>query len=329
MKRLTKIGIAAVLLLSFLVCSAIGYFFYWQTSPNRLLEDETVIIASGTGVSGIAGALAEQKVIDNPLLFKAMVVIEGEQKALKAGEYLFAAGSTPQEVMQQLSKGEVVVHSITIVEGMKSAQILARINAAELLEGEPIATIEEGSVLPETYHYQRGETRAAVLARMQTALQDAFEPLWETRQENLPFTTKREAIILASIVEKETGVDGERGLVASVFVNRLRKGMKLQSDPTVIHATELRTGKPMERQLFTGDLQRDHPYNTYTRVGLTPGPICNPGIEAIKAVLNPPSSDYFYFVATGNGGHRFARTLSEHNQNVADYRRVLRKSGKR
>ena len=306
-----------------------AYFLQWKSSPAPTMQDTSVLIEPGTGVRGIIAKLQDADLLDAPYMFKALVIMKGAQGHLKAGEYLFEAGSTPEEILDKLSGGEVIRHQITIPEGWTSAAIRARILADDRLQGELPETLKEASILPETYQFLRGETREALLSRMQIALQEKLQPLWEGRADDLPYKTLDEALVLASIVEKETGVDGERGLVASVFVNRLRAGMPLQSDPTVIYAVEKKNGKPLERPLYKKDLEIDSPYNTYKNNGFPPSPIANPGLESIIAVLNPPKSQYYYFVATGTGGHNFSTNLAEHNANVAKYRAELRKQGLR
>jgi UPF0755 protein len=202
----------------------------------------------------------------------------------------------------------------------------------ELLEGAFPADIAQGSLLPETYHYVYGDTRIDMVQRMQKAMTSTLDELWEKRRMDTPITTKEQALILASIVEKETGVAGERPLVASVFVNRLRKGMLLQTDPTVIYAMNKGVNKndglgPLGRRLLSKDLEIDSPYNTYKNAGLPPGPIANPGADSIAAVLDPEKNDYFYFVADGKGGHIFSKTLAEHNANVAKWRKIRKEQG--
>ena len=194
----------------------------------------------------------------------------------------------------------------------------------ERLKGAMPMGVVEGSLMPDTYHFHKGDSRQSVVDRMQQPMKQALAELWQQRQSGLPFKTKEEALVLASIVEKETGVDQERGRVAAIFINRLRKNMLLQSDPTVVYGIELENG-PMERQLLKKDLAIDHPFNTYVHAGLPPAPIANPGRASIQAVLNPPKTDEYYFVATGRGGHYFSKTLAEHNRNVARYRAELRR----
>jgi UPF0755 protein len=221
----------------------------------------------------------------------------------------------------------VVIRKLTIPEGLTSTQIRDILAKAEGLSGSPL-TAPEGSLLPETYDYAWGDTRAGLIRRMAAAQRTTLEALWRERQTGLPLTGPREAVILASIVEKETGAASERARVAAVFHNRLRRGMRLQSDPTIIYA--LTGGKTrLGRNLNRADLAIDHPYNTYRIKGLPPGPIANPGRAALIAVLNPVKSTELYFVADGSGGHAFAKTLKEHNRNVAKWRRLLRRTGKR
>jgi len=210
---------------------------------------------------------------------------------------------------------------ITIPEGLTSIEIFDLVSAAKDLSGELTVTAAEGSLMPETYSVTLGATRDAFVTRMAVAADAAKAELWPERAPDLPFDTWEEAVTLASIVEKETGVAAERGKVAGVFINRLRIGMRLQSDPTVIYGITQGSG-PLGRKLRRSDLDTDTPYNSYTRAGLPPGPICNPGRAALKAVLNPVETDAFYFVADGTGGHAFARTLAEHNRNVAKWRKL-------
>lgn len=296
-------------------------------SQGPLSEEKIVLIERGSGVSVIAAKLESERVIDNPFLFKIAARLTDKHGFLKAGEYQFPAAVPMATVMEMLHNGDTYDRAITIAEGLTSWQVVQRLNAVEQLEGELVDIPEEGSLLPETYHFMTGDTRAAKIAEMQAAMTRTIDELWEGRAENLPFDTKEQAIILASIVEKETGVAEERERVAGVFVNRLRLGMPLQTDPTVIYA--ITKGKiqeggqgPLGRRLLSKDLQTDSPYNTYKNAGLPPGPIANPGRAAIAATLNPEEHNYIYFVADGTGGHAFARTLAEHNANVAKWRRV-------
>ena len=289
--------------------------------PGPLMGDTIVHIAPGGGVEEIAARLKENGIIDDDLIFRLGVRVLGETRRLKAGEYLFMAGVSMRGAVQILTGGETVKHKLTLPEGLTSAEAFALVEAAEFLSGETGPVPAEGSLLPETYLSERGEVRAALIGRMWRARDEALAELWPKRAGGLPFNTPEEALILASIVEKETGVPAERPLVASVFVNRLRKGMRLQSDPTVVYGLTGGTS-PLGRALTRQDLKTPGPYNTYLNAGLTPGPIANPGRAAIEAVLNPAKTKFLYFVADGSGGHAFAETLAAHNRNVSKWRKL-------
>ncbi len=298
-------------------------------APGASSEDRFIIVARGDHLAEIAGRLEEEKLIEHPLVFKIAARLSGAESKLKAGEYLVPARASQRDILALLESGKVYNRAITIPEGLTSYEIVRLINAAEYMEGEITDIPEEGYLLPETYSYARNEPRSAVIARMRAAMEETLNALWESRAENLPFDTKEEALVLASIVEKETGVGEERAKVAGVFVNRLEIGMPLQTDPTVIYAITKgqheNEGKgPLGRRLLRKDLEIDSPYNTYKYPGLPPGPIANPGRAAIEATLNPAEHEYLYFVADGTGGHAFGKTLAEHNKNVREWRKVRR-----
>ena len=226
--------------------------------------------------------------------------------------------------MQKIAKGDVFYRKITLPEGLTNAEIAQILNENPYLSGELALGDKQGLILPETYTFPFGTARQKIVAEAQADMQKTLDEAWNARDLNLPIKNKKELLILASIIEKETGIVDERPLVASVFLNRLRKGMRLQTDPTVIYAiTEGETS--FGRSLKKKDLKIDSPYNTYLNYGLPPGPICNPGREAIMAAAHPAESDYLYFVADGKGGHRFAKSLSEHNRNVKTWVRSIRK----
>jgi UPF0755 protein len=300
------------------------YALDYYLSPGPTTEPTTVFFARGVGFHGIVDSMAQSGVIDNPVMFKAIAVATGSARNFKAGEYAIPAQATPTAIMKMLAAGKVVVHKVTIAEGLNVREITKILQNEPTLEGDVPAGIKEGSLLPETYHFMRGDKRADVVARMQDAMKTTLDSLWEKRKENPYITTREQALILASIVEKETGVVYERPRVASVFYNRLRLGMRLQTDPTVAYGIEQKLGAPMGRLLTSNDLQTPTPYNTYTIDGLPPTPIANPGKASIEAVMNPPETKDLYFVATGNGGHNFASSLEEHNRNVAQYRQAIR-----
>ena len=281
------------------------------------------MVARGQGFSGISKQLATAGIVRQALLFQAVARLERRTRSLQAGEFVFPAQVSMAGVLDILEAGKTVVRRLTVPEGLTSAEVVALVAQAEGLTGELDHVPPQGALLPETYYYTWGDSRVDLLAWMNSSMSELVLELWPTRQQDLPFTSPKEAVILASIVEKETGLASERPLVASVFLNRLRKGMRLQSDPTVAYA--LTNGKrPLERALTRADWKLESPYNTYLIKGLPPGPIANPGRESIQAVLNPATSDYLYFVADGRGGHVFARTLKEHNRNVAKWRQWKR-----
>lgn len=316
----------ALMLMAFV---AVGVSVY-QYKNTRSRVDVALVIAPKTGTRAMMAQLHEAGLLPPPVLTVIPMLMNTNYKRLQAGEYAFVAGTTPAQVIEKIARGEVVVHKITIPEGWNVAQVRAALMAEPLLTGDVPANIPEGSLLPDTMHFSRGEARSNVIARMQKAQAELMAKLWPLRAEGLPIQTPEEAIILASIIEKETGVDAERGQVAGVFTNRLRIGMRLQTDPSVVYGIEVaQGGVPMARELTRGDLDRDTPYNSYTRAGLPPTPICNPGRAALEAALQPQTTDALYFVATGTGGHRFAATLKEHEANVAVYRAVMKAGGSR
>jgi UPF0755 protein len=288
-------------------------------APGPTADEVVVVLPRGVGLPGIAERLHQAGVIAYPEIWALTVKALGEGQALKAGEYRFKARVTPREATLKLREGDVVIRRLTVPEGLSARQALALIAATEGLEGPTPDGIEEGSLLPETYRYSWGDQRAQIVERMRRGMAEAIDKLWLGRADNLPYKTRREALVLASIVEKETGLASERPRIASVFVNRLRLGMKLQSDPTVIYGLTKGAG-PLDRPLSRADLAQATPWNTYAIDGLPPTPIALPGIDAIRAVLNPDRTDELYFVADGSGGHAFAKTLADHNRNVARYR---------
>lgn len=290
------------------------------SEPGPLEEPAVLWIERGNGVQTIATKLEEMGAIEDDRLFRLAGRIDALAPDLKAGEFEIPAGASVKDIITLLKEGDAVLRFVTVPEGRTSRQVIAIINAADMLEGELVDPPAEGSLLPETYSYQRGDDRSSIIDRMQTAHDEVLAELWPGRAEGLPFDTPEEAVILASIVEKETGVAEERPRVAAVFVNRLRKGMRLQSDPTIIYG--LTGGEPLGRGIRQSELKKETAYNTYVIRGLPPTPIANPGRDALAAVLNPAETDDLYFVADGTGGHVFASTLRDHNENVRRWRQV-------
>ncbi len=323
MRRRRLVGV----LLALLAAAAAGFAFRaWQdfNAPGPLAETRRVVVPKGTGLAPLAELLAEQGVLRHPLAFRVLVTLDGAGNRLKAGEYDFPAGISAASVRDLLVAGRTVVRRLTVPEGLTTAAVLDLLRNAEGLVGEA-PDPGEGRLLPETYHYSHGDGRADLAARMQRAMDKALARLFRDRPAGSPLNSETELLTLASIVEKETGLSGERARIAGVFVNRLKRGMRLQTDPTVIYAL---TGgrRELGRPLTRADLRVDHPYNTYRIRGLPPGPIANPGLAALEAAARPAKTDALYFVADGAGGHLFARTLEEHNRNAARYRRLLRRS---
>jgi len=277
----------------------------------------TVILAKGSGVRQIGGALKDAGVITSSGLFSVAARVTGAAAQLKAGEYEVASGASMASILRDIRAGKVVRHLISVPEGWTSGMALDAVNAAPWLTGsaeEP----PEGSILPDSYEVQRGEDRAEVIGKMREAQTKLLAELWAARDPGLPISTPEEAVTLASIVEKETGVAAERPHVAGVFVNRLRAGMALQSDPTIIYS--ISKGRPLGRGIRQSELDAITPYNSYKVVGLPPTPIANPGRAALMAVLHPLKTEDLYFVADGSGGHAFASTIAAHEANVAKWR---------
>ena len=313
------------------VLGGIGLAQQQFTAPGPTTEPVALQVPAGSSVRDIsqllaeAGALPDSGVLgllDGPAMFRMAARYSGKATELKFGEYELPAGASLEELVALLAKGGNVRHRVTVPEGMSVAMAVERIKAEEKLTGEVADLPPEGSLFPDTWDFQRGDSRQNVIARMQKRMDEVLDEAWAGRADGLPLASKRELLILASIVEKETRPQ-EHGKVASVFINRLRRGMKLQTDPTVIYGITLGEA-PLGRGLRRSELNARTPYNTYVIDGLPPTPIANPGRESIMAVANPEETDYLFFVADGTGGHAFATNLQDHNKNVAAWRKIER-----
>jgi UPF0755 protein len=313
-------------LIVFLVLAAAAAVYYGKVKfdePGPLQHSVNVRIANGTGLNQIARQLEQRQVVSNGFIFKSGVRAYMPNDTLKAGEYEIKSGASMRDVMELLRSGISVQYSVTLPEGLTVAQIFDRLAANENLTGDlPEELPPEGSLRPDTYKFTRGTSRMEVVEQMQAAQSALVNQIWARRDPDLPIRSKEELVILASIVEKETGRADERPLVASVFMNRLQRGMRLQSDPTIIYGLFGGRGKPEDRPIYRSDLDKETPYNTYQIDGLPPTPIANPGRAALEAVAEPSKTKNVYFVADGTGGHAFAETLEQHNANVRKWRRI-------
>ena len=319
MRRLLLTGAAGLILAALVLI----YVLWWSAGPKPGPHD--VIIKEGATLSSVSRQLAEQGAIPGSArTYSIMARLFGSSDPIQAGEFRIPKGASGASVLDLLQHGKPVQRLITVTEGMPSIIVSEKLAAIPYLTG-PTPLIAEGSVLPDSYGFQRGESRAAVVARMQTAMAKTLKELWPKRSTACPIVTTEQAVTLASIVEKETGKASERPMIAGVYCNRLRIGMKLDADPTVIYPVT--KGKPLGRRILRSELNNDNGYNTYRRAGLPLGPIANPGKASIAAVLHPAPTKALYFVADGTGGHVFADTLAQHNANVARWFAIRRQRG--
>ena len=303
----------------------ISFFLYIFVMPINK-NQKIIEIISGDRLSIVAEKLYSEEIINSKFLFMLWMYLSWDQNNLKLGEYSIPEGATLSQIQGIITSGRMYNKYITIPEGLTVKQIFEIINSYDDLTGNISVSVKDGELLPQTYAYNKMITKDDLILKMKQAMSEVIDKEWENRQENLPIKTKEEAIILASIVEKETGIPEERPLVASVFINRLNKKMRLQSDPTVVYTLTNKYGNMRGRRLYKKDLEVVTPYNTYKINGLPIGAIANPGIDSIRAVLNPAETDFLYFVADGSGGHKFAKTLEEHEKNRQEWKKIRDKT---
>jgi UPF0755 protein len=314
----------SVAVLAALGASAAVYFGKQQfEKAGPLAEPKNYEVKRGSGIGDVAIALENQNFITDGRIFRMAAKATGADKKLKAGEYQIKAGASMRDILDTLTSGKSVLYSLTIPEGLTVEQIWSRIAVNEVLTGDmPKAIPAEGALFADTQRFARGTTREEIITKLKADQKKLIDEIWARRAPDLPVKDVNEFVTLASIVEKETGQADERSRVASVFINRLNKGMRLQSDPTIIYGIFGGKGKPADRAILKSDIEKPTPYNTYTIDGLPPTPIANPGRAALEAVANPSRTNDLYFVADGTGGHVFAATLDEHNENVARWRKI-------
>ena len=323
MRSIAANAITLIIVLGVVIASVVGFARQQVVRDGPLEEARLFTVPRGASADRVAEALAEEGIVTSAPLFRIAARYIESGRPIRFGEYEVPARASMNEVLDLLRSGRVVQYSVTVPEGLTSWEIVELIRDVEVLSGEVGTLPPEGTLAPDTYSVTRGETRAQLIARM-TALQaDRLERAWAERDDDLEIETPQEALILASLIEKETGVDEERGVIAGVFHNRLRRGMRLQTDPTIIYGITEGRGT-FNRPIRRSDIDTPTPWNTYTIDGLPPTPIANPGFESIMAAVRPVETDALYFVADGTGGHAFARTLDEHNRNVRAWRAIER-----
>jgi UPF0755 protein len=319
LKRYVRLGIFLIILLA---CGVFAFFFVnYYSNPGPLQTQKIVFIEKGSGLAAITQQLGKEGVIDYPVFLEAHLRLRQLSHHVRAGEFEFQPHISPEQVYETLSTGPVVQHSITVPEGLRSKDIVHLVIDSPLLLKDSPLDVKEGELLPETYHYTWNEPSTVLVDRMKRSMKDVLERAWHEHKAGHILQSPEALLIMASIVEKETGLASERPRVAAVFLNRLRKGMMLQSDPTVIYGLEYEHNRP-NAELSKADLQTPSRYNTYLNRGLPPTPICNPGKASIEAVMKPMETEDLYFVADGTGGHEFSKTYEEHMQHHKKWRKI-------
>jgi UPF0755 protein len=326
MRSIAANAITLVIVLGIVIAGAVGVSQRLFVAKGPLEAETVFVVERGASLDRIADDLAAAGVIDNATLFRIGARYADRADGLRFGEYRVPAGASMAEVLEILSSGRVIQYSVTIPEGLTSWEIVALLRDESVLTGELADVPAEGSLAPETYSVSRGDSRAGLVARMQARQSRLLEEAWAARDPSITLESPEAALVLASIIEKETAVADERRRVSAVFHNRLRDGIRLQSDPTIIYGITEGQG-PLGREIRRSDINEPTPWNTYVIPGLPPTPIANPGRESIFAATQPLETDEYYFVADGEGGHAFARTLAEHNRNVARWRAIERARG--
>ncbi len=319
-----KIGLGLLAVIALLAAVIGGNFIYGWNAAGPLKQDMTFQVPDGASLAKTASILEGKGAIKSASAFLQRARILGGGDPIKAGEFAIPAGASNAQILGILQGNDVVRRFVMVPEGMPSVLVHEKLMAEPLLTGE-IPVPAEGSILPESYAFERGETRAAVLKRMQDAMTKALAEAWTKRSAGIAVSTPQEAVVLASIVEKETGQPSERRTVAGLYSNRLKKAMMLQADPTIIYP--ITKGRPLGRRIRESEIRQINDYNTYSMVGLPKGPITNPGLASIEAVLNPAKTDALFMVADGTGGHKFAATVQEHNANVEKWFAIRRQRG--
>lgn len=305
-----------VILISFINIGILYLFI-----PGPLQNIETLIIAPKVPIKQISNKMAKHNIIYAPFLFELIAKIYSLRYTVKSGEYRFTKQISPLQVLNILSSGKSVIHKFTVPEGATTHEIIEKINAEQLLSGNITTDIPEGFLMPSTYFFSYGDSKERLIDQMRKLMSTTLDKVMLKLSSNSPLKTRLEVLTLASIIEKESGSDKEKPIIASVFLSRLKKGMKLQADPTTIYA--ITKGKfRLNRPLIKKDLMMESPYNTYFVPRLPLGPISCPGEKSLNAVVSPAETDVLYFVVDGNGGHNFANNLDDHNRNVQLYKRA-------